>query len=142
MVPEISEFSFGYAVTTELIREYPIELVGAPMFPTQVQEGKKGGYDVKLPRRGAPLFLQFKRSDWMKRASAAQADLVGSPHYRMHLRPARHSQQHSLLLTLEQSGEEVYYATPRFHLTEELDRYYLSAANLHNPATPASRVFT
>lgn len=90
------------------------------------EEGKKGGYDVGLPRRGAPPFLQFKRTEKMVRNKASHAGEVGVPHYRMHLRPKRHSDQHELLLDLENQGHEVYYAAPRFHTSDELNEYFLN----------------
>jgi len=43
----------------------------------------------------------------------------------MRLRPLKHSQQHNLLLDLEQRGNELYYAAPEFHLRDELNETYL-----------------
>src|SRR5690606_22604643 len=43
------------------------------------------------------------------------------PYYRMHLRPARHSRQHAMLLELELAGNEVYYCAPAFHQPAELN---------------------
>src|SRR5260370_20750255 len=94
MDPDISEFSYGFAFTSELIHFYDLPLVGAPDFPTQNEEGKVGGYDVKLPRPGVPVFLQFKRSDCLTTRNATwHAELV-LPYYRFHLRPRRFSDQH------------------------------------------------
>lgn len=126
MTPEMSEFSFGFALTAELIHHYRIALMGAPRFPTQNEEGRQGGYDVELPRRGLPLFLQFKRSDCLVRNNAAEASQLGVPYYRMHLMSRRHSDQHALLLDLEGRGNEVYYAAPRFHLMSELNDAYVT----------------
>jgi hypothetical protein len=124
VLPDISEFSYGFALVNELINSYQLQMVGAPQFPTQNEEGQTGGYDVCLPRPGVPVFLQVKRSECLVRRSAAQAAEVGVPHYRMHLRPLRHSRQHELLRELELSQPEVYYATPRFHTHSELDDAY------------------
>lgn len=124
MQPEISEFSFGFAITNELVQQYSFAFVGAPEFLTQKKEGELG-YDVSLPRSGIPLFLQFKRSVVLVRRNAGSADQLGVPHYRMHLRPTRFSDQHSALLNLEQKGEEVYYVAPRFSTYEELNERYL-----------------
>lgn len=41
--PDISEFSFGFALTNELITHYPIQLVGAPRFPTQTRKARRAG---------------------------------------------------------------------------------------------------
>lgn len=124
MHPNISEFSYGYALTSELTSRHR-HLVGAPAFPTTVREATLG-YDVKIPFFGFPLFLQFKLSDCMKKWSATGSAALGVPHYRMHLRPLKHSDQHDLLLALERSGELVYYAAPTFHEPHELNDAYLN----------------
>lgn len=121
MKPDISEFSYGYALTSELIRLFGLKNVGAPVFPSLQQEGWLG-YDVQIP--GVPLFLQFKLSDYTSKASAKQANVLGVPHYRMYLRPLRHSDQHELLRDLEGAGFTVFYATPEFYTPDELNRAY------------------
>lgn len=121
MKPDISEFSYAYALTSEFVRIFGLKSVGAPVFPSLQQEGRLG-YDVKIP--GIPLFLQFKLSDYMTRASANQADVLGVPHYRMHLRPLRHSDQHELLRDLEATDQLVYYAAAGFHTPGELNLAY------------------
>lgn len=127
MRPDISEFSYGYALTETLIATIPRPLRVAPVFPSLIEEGKKGGYDVKLPFEGFPLFLQFKLSDPMKRSSCfeSQSGVLHPPFFRMHLRPTRHSKQHPLLLSLEASGAAVFYAAPYFSQTAELNKFYL-----------------
>ena len=128
MNPDISEFSYGYALTENLIAAAPKRIRAAPIFPSLIEEGKKGGgYDVHLPFPGFPLFLQFKLSHHMVRDSAfeAQAGLIRTPFYRMHLRPTKHSQQHPMLLALERKGAAVYYAAPRFHKPAELNDAYI-----------------
>jgi hypothetical protein len=125
MRPLLSEFSYGYALTEELASGAFGTLVGAPIFPSLIQEGQPGGgYDLQLPLVGMPLFLQFKLSDRMVYRSAAEWKTFKKPYYRMHIRPARHSDQHQLLLDLENTGEEVYYVAPEFHTTEELNTHY------------------
>ena len=106
----------------------PVAIRAAPVFPSLIEEGKVGGFDVHLPFVGFPLFLQFKLSHRMVRNSAAEVKngLLTTPFYRMHLRPSRHSQQHALLLTLEATGAAVYYAAPYFHRPSELDSAYTS----------------
>lgn len=119
MKPDISEFSFGFALTHELIAHYGLTSL-APEFPNLRQEGGLG-YDVKLSGGGLPVFLQFKLSEYMNRSSALAAGNVGVPHYRAALRPTRHSKQHSLLLKLEAQGFPVFYAAPLFHTPSGLD---------------------
>jgi hypothetical protein len=44
----------------------------------------------------------------------------------MYIRPARHSEQHEMLLDLENDGNEVYYSAPAFHKPEEFNDAYLN----------------
>jgi hypothetical protein len=44
MGPNISEFSFGYALTSELLNYYKLMATGAPVFPSLTAEGTLG-YD-------------------------------------------------------------------------------------------------
>lgn len=129
MKPDISEFSYGYALTDELIHWHGTNMTAAPVFPSLYKEGQPGGgYDVMLQRPGLPLFLQFKLSDRMVRKTAQEVKdgLFSIPFYRMYIRPARHSEQHEMLLDLEMRGNEVYYSAPAFHTPEELNDAYLN----------------
>ena len=129
MKPNISEFSYGYALTSELISWHGTSITAAPVFPSLYQEGQAGGgYDVMLQRPGIPLFLQFKLSHCMVRSNALEVrhGVFAPPVYRMHVRPTRHSDQHEMLLELENNGNEVYYSAPAFHTSEEFNEAYLS----------------
>ena len=129
MKPDISEFSYGYALTDELIHWHGTNITAAPVFPSLYEEGQPGGgYDVALNRGGIPLFLQFKLADCMVRRTAQEVRKghLTCPFYRMHLRPARHSNQHGMLLDLEARGNEVYYSAPAFHQLDELNDAYLN----------------
>lgn len=125
---DISEFSYGYAVTESLIKQsrYPVQ--AAPIFPSLINEGKSGGYDVAIPFSGFPLFLQFKLSDLMVRRTAIEtkAGLFEPEFYRFHLRPTRDSRQHPLLLDLESQGCSVYYVAPLFSRVQELNDAYIN----------------
>lgn len=137
MKPDFSEFSYGYAVTEELVSSLKARLIGAPIFPSLYEEGQSGGgYDVKLPTSGAALFLQFKLSDHLERANAKEHrdGVMNVPYYRMHIRPTKHSDQHNLLLELENSGETVFYIAPEFHLPRELNDHYLNKTVIQNSA--------
>lgn len=126
MKPEMSEFSYGYAFTSELISSLGSQLVAAPEFPSLQQEGRAGGgYDVKISS-GSPLFLQFKLSHYLAKTNSKEYRDMSGPYYRWHMHALRHSQQHNLLLDLEGKGNDVFYVAPAFHLTAELNRYYLS----------------
>ena len=135
MKSDISEFSYGYALTEHMIRWQGTMLTGAPIFPNLYEEGQWGsGYDVKFDRPGIPLFLQFKLSNYIKSRNAKEFAPDSTripldvPFFRMKLRPTCYSNQHPSLLNLEADGNEVYYAGPAFHLQAELNDAYLTRA--------------
>src|ERR1051326_2672880 len=127
MTPEISEFSYGFALTNELVGW--MHLRAAPIFPSLIEEGRKGGgYDVKLDQTGVPLFLQFKRAEHMVRRSAREFACVRQieptfdvPFFRFPVMEAWRSLQHELLLELDQAPNVVFYAAPRFHKLHEIN---------------------
>lgn len=124
---QFSEFSYGYCLTEDLIVGQGTTLTAAPVFPSLVEEGQpSGGYDVRLERPGVPLFLQFKLVHQMVTGNANEAirGHFWPPFYRMHLRRRVVSDQHASLVTLEQSGNEVYYVAPGFHTTADLNTNY------------------
>lgn len=134
MIPEISEFSYGFALTNEVVGW--TELSSAPIFPSLLEEGKVGGgYDVKLDRPGAPLYLQFKRSECMARRSAReyravrdQGGHLNVPFYRFPITEANKSDQHELLLALDTAPNHVFYAAPRFHRLGEINDAWHSSS--------------
>ena len=133
MKPEISEFSYGFALTNELVGW--VALSAAPVFPSLIEEGKAGGgYDVKLERPGVPLFLQFKRSHCMVRRTAKEHQAVVAlggtlnvPYYRFPITEAATSDQHELLLALDDGSNLVFYAAPRFHRRNEINQAWSRA---------------
>jgi hypothetical protein len=127
MKPEISEFSYGYALV-ETLTGGAVGLTAAPIFPSLYQEGQPGGgYDAFLPARGLPVFLQFKLCHYMSRSSAKEWDEFGAPYYRFYLHSSgSQCHQHELLLELERDYREVYYAVPKFYTTPELNDAYLN----------------
>jgi len=128
MKPNISEFSYGFALTSEIVKTFGLSGHGAPSFPNQVVEGKPGGgYDMKLP--GLPIFVQFKLSQCLTTKNAKDSSHFGLPYYRFNIRAQKYSKQHQLLLDLEAKGKKAYYAAPRFHEPSELDDAF-SGANV------------
>ena len=118
MTPDISEFSYGFALTNELVGWMALSAV--PIFPSLIEEGKaSGGYDVKLDRPGVPLYIQFKRSNVMTRRSAHEiknlALPLDVPFHRFYITERNRSLQHASLVALDDGVNEVYYAAPRFH---------------------------
>jgi hypothetical protein len=125
----ISEFSYGFALTHELVSALG-SLSAAPVFPSLIEEGRAGGgYDVKLEAPGVPLFLQFKRSDCLSRRSAREirggAPLT-TPYYRIEITAKADSEQHEMLIDLDQPPNLVFYAAPMFHQKSEFDTAFLS----------------
>lgn len=124
MTPEISEFSYGFALTNELVGWAPLS--AAPVFPSLIEEGKAGGgYDVKLELPAVALYLQFKRSERMTRRSARERKAIGPglfvPYHRFHVTETKKSNQHDMLLALDDGKSLVFYAAPRFHTLEEIN---------------------
>lgn len=131
MRPSFSEFSFGFGVSTEIQQTLKGLAVAAPIFPSLIEEARLG-YDVKFPLLGASVFLQFKRSDALTRASAAEWKVFGGPYYRFPIYRLRESKQHNRLVMLGQREPFVYYCAPLFRTIEEFNRYYLAGDLLDN----------
>jgi hypothetical protein len=119
-----TEFSFGYALTDNIMHSGLPATPTVPVFPSLIAEGSAGGgYDVKIPLYPVPIFLQFKIPQVVRRRTIKMPPSFNKPYLRMHLRTKRPN-QHSLLCDLEASGKLVAYATPDFWQISELDRYF------------------
>src|SRR5260370_6663954 len=124
MTPEISEFSYGFDLTNEIVGWAPV--AAAPLFPSLIEEGRAGGgYDVKLDVPGIPLYLQFKRADCMKTRNAREIREFHlpllPPFYRFKITESGKSDQHELLLQLDDGSCLVFYVAPRFHELAEIN---------------------
>jgi hypothetical protein len=111
MKRKVSEFSFGFVLTHELVN-------AAGYLPTDTPRAakrKKKSDGANGAQRGYPLFLQFKASEYMKRRNAGESKLVGLPYFRFALHRKTQSNQHQLLIELEKKGAAVFYATPKIH---------------------------
>jgi len=118
---EITEFSYGFALTREFVDNSSLGLMSAPQFPSLTQEGQiGGGYDVAI-NLGTFLYLQFKLSEYMVGSQAGEGDVLALPYHRFWLMPSSLSLQHEMLLDLEAAGSTVFYAAPRFHLQSEFN---------------------
>lgn len=125
MTPEISEFSYGFALTNEIVGWAPLST--APIFPSLIEEGRAGGgYDVRLDFPGVPLYLQFKRADRMMRRNAKEIRehnlSLSLPFHRFKITESGKSDQHQLLLALDAEQDAVFYAAPRFDKFDEINR--------------------
>lgn len=124
----LSEFSYGFALTHELVQSMGT-LSAAPVFPSLIAEGSPGGgWDVHLDRPGVPIYIQFKRSECILIRSGKEirlgADLL-PPYYRFAVTASADSKQHEMLLTLDVPPNEVFYAAPMFHTKPEFDVAFL-----------------
>ena len=124
MTPEISEFSYGFALTNEIVAWAPLKV--APIFPSLIEEGKKGGgYDVKLDMPGVPLYLQFKRAYRMTRRTANEVKKhkkrLKIPFHRFYITDSGTSDQHTMLLELDEGKNNVFYVAPRFDRIVEIN---------------------
>lgn len=141
MKPSFSEFQFAYGVTRELEGGPGWGVIDTPRIPTQKQEAdfpadmvtriKSGG--VKL----APLFVQYKRSDWMKRSNASSWDQLkrlgydlSDGYYRFQVYHEE-SKQHNKLVELASMQPFTFYVAPMFH---EMDEYlsYVDGSLIQN----------
>lgn len=131
MDQKISEFSYGFALTNELVGWTTLK--AAPIFPSLIEEGKSGGgYDVKLDMPGTVLYLQFKRAHCMMRRSAREikehdAEL-SIPFYRFHITDVSYSDQHEFLIELDDGTCDVFYVAPRFHKYSEINDAWAAKA--------------
>ncbi len=132
-----SEFSFAYTLTEALVdfRWGARRIVPPPYFPTLPEE-RHVGYDVRLGPPGDYCFIQFKLCDGMVRHTAkeiAVADLeLELPFLRMKLMPSGRSPQHERLVALEEGGERVFYAAPRFYEYDDFVEFYRQNRILEN----------
>jgi len=124
----ISEFSYGFALTHELVIALGT-LSAAPIFPSLIEEGRSGGgYDVKLEAPGIPLFIQFKRSDCLSTGNAREIRAgapLSTPYYRFEITAKADSEQHQMLIDLDQAPNLVFYAAPMFHRKAEFDTAFV-----------------
>lgn len=130
-----TEFSFGYAFTENLIRSTQSRPSGAPVFPNLNQEAHLG-YDVHIDFPGYPLFFQYKLPELMVRDSAAEISKhalpgISKPFFRMPLMRRDISQQHQLLIILEEEFQNaVYYASAIIENNNDFSIAY-NAAQVH-----------
>jgi hypothetical protein len=114
MKRKVSEFSYGFVLTHELVNAYGYLQTDAPQGARRPRKKEAAG-DVGGSPSGRPLFLQFKASEYMKRRNAGESKLVGLPYFRFALHRKTQSNQHQLLIELEKKGYAVFYATPKIH---------------------------
>jgi hypothetical protein len=139
MEAKFSEFSYGFAATSELANQLK-PLGAAPIFPSLVAEAKLA-WDVKMQTRpGLALFVQFKLPRALTIASAREWPVYKALYYRLYVRRRRHSSQHNLLRKLSKKEPFVYYLGARFHELQQFNNNYLSSQVLKNSIAIPLRV--
>lgn len=125
---DLSEFSYGYALTEALIHGVQSPLRASPYFPSMPGNGQDGDDDPPLSFSGELIYLRFKLADRMERGSAIETrkGFLKPPFFRMPLRASPKSDQHAMLLELEDSGARVFYVAPLFNTAKALDDAYLA----------------
>ena len=114
MKRKVSEFSYGFVLTHELVNAYGYLATDSPQ-ETRRKKKKDSEAAADEPQSGYPMLLQFKASEYMKRRNAGESKLVGLPYFRFALHRKTQSNQHQLLIELEKKGCAVFYATPKIH---------------------------
>ena len=116
-----SEFSYGYALTTQLVSVLGGRSLGPPEFLSTYKEGKPGGgWDVRV----GPVFLQFKIPQYLWKKHCKRKEKILPPSFRMFLHQNNNWRQHDLLRALEAHHRVVRYASPCFHSQEEFEDAY------------------
>ncbi|MCP5382799.1 MAG: hypothetical protein H6912_10590 [Kordiimonadaceae bacterium] len=131
----LSETSYAFALTYELVKLFSGQLKGIPIFPTQVEEAVLG-YDVNFEEAGVPLILQFKRSTLLKTNQAKEIKVskagINPPFYRFHLHQTSVKKQHENLIKLCGGTAEVLYAAPEFTSTIDLHNHFSNNSIIEN----------
>jgi hypothetical protein len=122
----ISESTFAIALLAEQQSRQWGNMASYPVLPSLFDEAGVG-WDAYLPIVGAPMFLQFKISDYMAHwRSAHHAYLQNTPYYRFHLHPSNNFQQHARLRALSQVYPDTYYVAPEINTGVAFQNAYLS----------------
>ncbi len=117
MKPEITDIAYSTALTFELVTQYGVMILGAPIFPSLQKEAI---YKTNMNTRAVLLFMQFKLSEHIVGTASSLKDDWGIPYYRFLIHPKHKNKRHELLLNLEDLNNLVYYIAPGFHTRSEL----------------------
>jgi hypothetical protein len=117
MKPEITDIAYSTALTFELVTQYGVMILGAPIFPSLQKEAV---YKTDMNTRGVLLFMQYKLSERIVGTASSLKEDWGIPYYRFLIHPKYKNKRHELLLNLEKLTNMVYYIAPGFHTRSEL----------------------
>lgn len=138
---EFSETTYAVCLMHEMINAWGI--ANFPVFPSTVAEGQEGGgYDATFDRpAGGVVFVQFKIPMLLDHHRSGEAGTLGLPYFRFKLPKRRSTQpksQHQMLREQEaHSGSIVFYASPRFNTSLELQAAFETGQLLSRSFTPA-----
>jgi|SRR5688572_12075528 len=128
-----SETQFAFCFMFEYMQRFPKGTL--PLFPNTVLEGRTGGgYDVEIDGN---IFIQFKIPEYRFRLTHLNHDfyqVFKGPYYKVKI--DTDSTQFGLLKTLQGNDplNQVFYATPEFHLKNQLQTHYSSGHVVKNSA--------
>jgi hypothetical protein len=129
MKPEITDISFSTALTFELVTQYDLLTLGAPIFPSLQKEAI---FRTDMNTSNVLLFIQYKLSEKIIGTASSLNDDWGIPYYRFLIHPKNRNKRHELLQNLEEMNNLVYYAAPEFHTKSELYESLMQKALLTN----------
>jgi len=125
---EFSEFTYGFAVTHEMVEATKALLPGPPLLPSLGDEGLLG-FDVRMDGLlGWTFMFQYKIPQLLVRKNAAEWSFWKSNYLRFHTRDS--SDQHELLLALEDASifNVVQYLCPMFATAYGLNQAFTSGS--------------
>ena len=135
MRSEFSETQFVFGIVREMADGLKPDVMGMPIFPTLVEEGRKGGgFDVAFKDGINPYFFQFKIAEKLIGHKAREsAYFSGSPYYRFNIYPSGISRQNSLLTDLSNDEKNnVFYCAPAFTSLNNFRKAYTQKSILNN----------
>ena len=123
----LSEYAYGFGVTTETLAHLrSIGVQAAPFLPNLIHENEVG-FDVSFSAPGAMLMLQFKLGHqltrFVRKPSTQAAPPVNRPFWRFEVDVD--NQQFIRLRSWETLGADVYYVAPRFADWRTYQRHFL-----------------
>ena len=127
---EFSETQFSLFFTAEYMNSFPC--VKLPVFPNTVIEGRKGGgFDVQI---NGNMFFQYKIPVFFGSTRSKYWKIFDWECYRIDVSTKK--KQFDLLKDLKKMDRNncVYYAAPKFHLEEDMFKYYSCKSIITNSA--------
>ncbi|MHB8585931.1 MAG: hypothetical protein ACYDDF_08895 [Thermoplasmatota archaeon] len=129
--PQFAESAFATLATNEIIDRARRQMLSAPYHPSTNVEAAEP-FDVRFRFRGLSLFLQYKLSHYLTRASASEWQDFQRRYFRFGVYRPMESPQHNLLVRLGQLRTHVFYCAPAFHTLPELDSHFLGSQIIDN----------